>query len=175
MKRAVAIGMLVLILLNTAGYYLVFQGWKWHNALTWTPDETANEALIVKVPFAVPYANESDEWTPAQGKYEHEGKSYRIVKQKLTPDAVYIALVADEAGNRINERMADFAKTFSDKPVESKQNAKVFPSFIKEYVSERILVRTVVNGWSQTKQPVIYILSLVPTFVSSIVHPPERA
>ena len=175
MKRAVAIGLLVLILLNTAGYYLVFQGWKLHNAMTWTPDEDAFGELIVKIPFEVPYATESGEWTSAQGRYEHQGKYYQIVKQKLTLDAIYIALVPDEQTNRIDERMNDFAKSFSDKPSEAKQNAKVFPSFIKEYVSERIFMRTLENGWTQEQLLVNQTSELVPTFVSSIVHPPERA
>ena len=176
MRRAFAIFFLVLVLLNTAGYYLVFQGMKWHNALTFTPDGSSSEELIVKIPFAVPYSKDADEWTPAQGRYEHEGQSYQIVRQRLAMDAVYLALVKDAEATRINSEMADFAKTFSDKQTESKQqSAKVFPSIMKEYISDRILVRTVDEGWTQLQPPAIHFVFIVHSFVSSVIHPPERA
>lgn len=177
MKRAFASFLLVLILLNTAGYYLVFQGWQWHSNLSWIDAHEslgAGNELIVRVPFAVPYASESDEWIPAQGRYEHEGKMYRIVRQRLALDAVYIALVNDAEGTLINHHMAEFAKSFSDKPENAKQPVKIFTGLIKEYMTQRVVIASVDAGWNKTCTYSEYLDTLIPSYVSSIVHPPER-
>jgi len=174
-RRPFAIFFLVIILLNTAGYYLVFEGWKWHNSLTWSFDEgVSNPELIVKIPFNVPYATDN-EWEKGDGQFEYKGEVYRIVRQKLTLDAVYIALVKDQEGSRINEQQGDFAKTFSDTPAGTKQGTKVLPGFIKEYIHGKVSIEESVLGWFATTSPAVLLDSLVPSFHASIVHPPERA
>jgi hypothetical protein len=176
MRKALAIFFLSIILLNIAGYYLVFEGWKWHNSITWSFDENASNAheLIVEIPLNVPYATQERDWESADGQFEHKGEIYRIVRHKITTDAIFIACVKDNESSRINDQLQDFAKTFTDKPLDGKQNVKAFPSFIKEYVSQVVTVRSSVSGWSQSVAFTIPAQTLIPSFFSSIVHPPER-
>ena len=177
MRKSLAIFFLFIILLNTAGYYLVFEGWKWHNSIAWSFDENNSDQLevIVEIPLTVPYVTQEKDWEQANGQFEHKGDVYRIVKQKLTLDAVFISCVKDNEGTRINDQLEDFVKTFSDKPVDAKQSVKSVPGFMKEYVSQIIAVKTFVTGWSLTVEYMFPSVSLVPSYFASIVHPPERA
>ncbi len=177
MRRAIAILFLGIILLNTAGYYLVFEGWKWHNSIAWSFDENASNAqeVIVEIPVNVPYVAQVKEWEKADGQFEYNGESYRITKQRLTLDAVYIACVKDNEASRINQQLEDFAKTFSDQPTDGKQNAKSIPGFIKEYVSAVITLKSLHEGFSVNTSYNSEAQVLVPSFSASIIHPPERA
>jgi hypothetical protein len=175
MRKALALFFLFIITLNIAGYYLVFEGWKYHNSISWSFDEDASNSqeLIVEVPMDLPYGTEG-EWEKAEGQFEHKGEMYRIVKHKFNLGSVFIACVKDSETTRINQQLEDFAQTFSDKPVDAKQNAKSVPSFIKEYISNAVSVKPSVVGWSLEVAYVLAPQSLVPSFFSSIVHPPER-
>jgi hypothetical protein len=175
MRKGLAVFFLSIILLNIAGYYLVFEGWRYHHASSWSFDENANsQEMIIEVPVTVPYAGEKD-WQSADGQFEYKGDVYRIVKQKLTLDAVYLACVKDTENALINKQLDEFAKTFGDKPADSKSGGKSLPSFIKEYVSQSISIKSSVDGWFVEVQYNVLASTLAPSYFGSVVHPPERA
>ena len=176
MRKPIALFFLFIIMLNIAGYYLVMEGWQWHNSISWSFDEDASNAqeLIVEIPLNVPYATQEKDWEKAEGQFEYKGDVYRIVRQKLTLEAVYVACVKDSESNRIKQQLEDFAKTFTDKPLDAKQNVKSVPGFIKEYVSNVVSVKPSVTGWSQAVAYLPPSQSLISSFFASILHPPER-
>jgi hypothetical protein len=177
MRKSLAVFFLCIILLNTAGYYLLFEGWKWHHSIAWSFDEDGSNSqqVIIEIPLNVPYVVQVKDWEKADGQFEYKGEVYRITKQKLTLDAVYIACVKDSENSRINQQLEDFAQTFSDRPGDSKQSAKVFPGFIKEYVSSAVAITTSTSGWFVQSPGKLQLQSLVDSYYASIIHPPERA
>ena len=176
MRKFLAVFFLSIILLNTAGYYLFFEGLRYHSSITWSFDEddSNGQEVIVKIPMNVPYFSQERDWEKAEGQFEYQGEIYRMVRQKLTLDAIYIGCVEDKEGNLIQQQLADFAKTFTDKEGDSKQSVKSFQGFIKEYLSNTVAVKPSVPGWSSTLAYSIRHQLLVPSFFASIVHPPER-
>ena len=96
----------------------------------------------------VPYVSHESDWEKADGQFEYKGEIYRIVKQRLTLDAVYIACVKDDESNPVKQQLEDFAKSFTDKGDDSKQSVKSFPGFIKEYISNILSVKPSVACWS---------------------------
>ncbi|CAN5298208.1 hypothetical protein BH09BAC3_BH09BAC3_18550 [soil metagenome] len=176
MRKAIALFFLFIITLNIAGYYLVFEGWKYHNDLSWSFDETDSNGheIIIEIPLNIPYATQVKEWEKADGQFEYHGEMFRMVKQKITLDAVFIACVKDSKANLINQQQEDLAQAFSDKPVDAKQSVKSFTGFIKEYLSNVVSVKPSVVGWSSEVAHAIAPQSLIPSFSASIVHPPER-
>lgn len=175
MKRSVALFFLFVILLNIVGYYLVFEGWKLHNAITWAYEKSESDAreLVVTIPLNLPYATQEKDWETAEGQFEHQGEIYRIVKQKINLDAVIIVCVKDVETSRINNQLEDFASTFTDKPVDQK-GVKSLPGFIKEYISHSVSVRNLTTGWSLAMEYTLPGPTGIPSFFPSIVHPPER-
>ncbi len=176
MKRSLAIFFLIIVLFNIAGYYLVIEGWKWHNSVTWSFEESmlGSPELIIEIPLVnVQYPSQEKDWERADAPFEYSGEVYRIINKRLTQDALFIDCVKDIENNRINEQLKDFANTFSDRPVDGKENVKHFPGFTKEYLLHSITIKST-TGWSQVVKYILPPQSLVPSFFSSIVHPPER-
>ncbi len=175
MKKSIAFFFLAVILLNVAGYYLVIEGWKMHHNASWSLEETTvpGQELILEIPLEVPYATQDHDWESSAGQFEYHGETYRIIKQKVTLNSVLIACVKDSESNRINDQLEDFVKSFTDKPSNGKQEAKAFTGFIKEYVSPIIRLNPSVSGWSLEVAQVNYSNDLTPSFVASIINPPE--
>ena len=179
MKRIFSIAMLFLFLLNVLGYYGVLVGLRFKNVqqLVQRLDKDAynpSETFTFKVPLTVPYYTDSRDFERVDGEFEHDGEVYRLVKQRLHQDTLSIVCVKDLESKKINSALADYVKTFTDKPESSKQAVKSL-QLIKDYIPFSIAVNTNSSGWEIAPDYSIAPQHLTPSFSSSIIHPPERA
>jgi hypothetical protein len=179
-KKIVSIAFIFLLLFNVLGYYGLFFGLHYQNRQELiqqfdTENYSKLETVTIKVPLAVPYANDSQEYQRVDGEFEHQGEFYHMVKQRLSQDTLYIVCVKDQQSKRINQALTDYVKTFADKPVDGKSQTTTLPSFIKEYLVGTYTIKSSSGGWSlnvnSESAPVVFIAS----FCASIIHPPERA
>lgn len=183
MRKLVSIVMLFVFLLNVLGYYGIFIGLRLKNVQELVQRLDSNtysqsETFTFEIPLTVPYyTNSQSEYQRVDGEFEHNGEVYRLVKQKLTQDALYVVCVKDQGSKNINQALADYVKTFSDKPESGKQGAKTItaPSLIKDYISFTIAIDNNSFGWESITTNPISLKNLIPTFSPSFVHPPERA
>lgn len=107
------------------------------------------EEITIKVPLTVPYATDSREFTRVDGEFEHQGDVYRMVKQRLKSDTLYIVCVRDNASKDIKQALEDYVKTFTDKPVSEKSNSKTSQNLIKDYIVSSITLQTISEGWNK--------------------------
>ncbi|HRI78881.1 MAG TPA: hypothetical protein PLR06_05030 [Cyclobacteriaceae bacterium] len=177
MRKDLAYGALFIILLNIAGYYLVYEGLRVYNDNLWSFNENAGymPEMIIRIPVNYHGFSESKAWESADGKFEYDGQVFRIVSKKFTQDAMYMACVKDHEGTRIRQQAEEFAESFSDKPGTSRQSTKTISGFIKDYLVESISVKSSVEGWELIVVTSLNSKFFVSTFSSSIIHPPERA
>jgi hypothetical protein len=169
-----------LILLNVLGYYGIFVGLGYKNSqeVTRQLDRDGYEeskAVLIKIPLSIPYAANTG-YERVDGEFNHEGQVYRLVKQKLANDTLYVVCLKDEKGTAINRALSDLVKTFSDKPVDSKSNQEIQFSFIKEYVV-RDVVSTAqgTSNWERDVAASGLAVVFIDSFAPSVIHPPERA
>jgi hypothetical protein len=179
-KRLVAIIMLFLFLLNVMGYYGIFVGLRHINVqeLVQKLDDNSykeSETTTFKIPLTVPYYTDSRDFERVNGEFEHNGEVYRLVKQKLSQDTLQIVCVKDNESKKINQVLTDYVKTFTDKPGQSKQNAKSLQVLIKDFIAFSVTITSNSFGWEHTTDFTSTIQSFDPSFSSSIIHPPERA
>jgi hypothetical protein len=151
-KRGFTIFLLVLFLLNVLGYYGVFVGLQFKNSREMqsrfdNEDYARTQEITVKVPLTVPYATDSREYTRVDGEFEHQGEVYRMVKQRLQSDTLYIVCVKDNTSKDIKQALVDYVKTFTDKPVNEKGQSKTTQNLIKDYIVESTSLLTTSNGW----------------------------
>jgi len=180
MRKGVALIMLFVFLLNVLGYYGVFVGLRLRNVqeLVQKLDDNAykaSETATFKIPLTVPYYTDSRDFERVDGEFEHDGEVYRLVKQKLFQDTLYIVCVKDQESKKINQVLADYVKTFTDKPASAKQGTKTAPSLIKDYISFIVGVSNTSSGWEVITNFSLSPENLIPTFAPSFIHPPERA
>jgi hypothetical protein len=109
------------------------------------------------------------------GEFEYNGEFYRLVKQRLSRDTLYVVCFKDQKTKEIHQALIDYVKTFTDKPVDAKSSGKMLTSVIKDYVGSNFAVITSTHGWVDQVQKQSHRRYFISSFCSSIVHPPERA
>lgn len=138
-------------------------------------NERGAQLVTIKIPLTVPYVTESNDFERVNGTFTYEGQVYRMVKQKVTPEAVYIVCFNDVTGTRIADAFTDFVKTFADNQADSKSGAKLSFNFIKEYVVRDLTLEHPSFGWQREVAKETTYAVFIDSFNSSIIHPPERA
>jgi hypothetical protein len=151
MKKVVSLCLVVLLLLNVLGYYGLFLGLKFNNALQVThrlnsDNYLESETFTLKVPLTVPYYGDT-EFERVDGEIEYNGEFYRLIKQKLQKDTLYIVCFKDLKGKQLHQALAEYVKTFADKPVDN-GHGKTIQSFIKDYLLTSFSLNTSSTGWS---------------------------
>lgn len=151
-KKLIAILLVVLLLFNALGFYGLLEGLRYKTTLELVRrldknQYTQDEIVILKVPFAIPYQLNSSDYERVDGEMEYDGEFYRLVSQKLTNDTLFMACIKDHSSNRIHKALADYVKTFTDKPAQNK-NSKGFLSFIKDFLPTIIEISSASEGWN---------------------------
>ena len=106
------------------------------------------ETVTLQVPMALPYHIDTDVYDRVDGEIEYKGEFYRLVKQKLEKDTLYIVCIKDHDSKRIKQALTDYVKTFTDKPVDAKQSGKFFIGFIKDFLPSSIEITPASSGWN---------------------------
>lgn len=179
-RRLITYCLLFLFLLNALGFYGIFAGLHWKNGrdLNSRLDDnqySAAETRTFKIPLHVPYGVDSKDFERVEGEFQYEGETFRLVKQRLHRDTLELVVVRDAKSKEINQALADYVKTFTDKPESAKSTTKITFDFSKDFLSTRIAISSQHTGWSYHLSPVCCATVFIPTFSSSIVHPPEKA
>lgn len=170
-RRLFAILMLLVFLLNALGYYGILMGLKLKHtkALLAKFDEddyARDHERIIKVPLTIPYATDSKEYSRIDGEFEYQGEVYRMVKQKLQSDTLYIVCVKDFTSKALKQSLADYVKSFTDKPSNEKNQAKVLQNLIKDFMAASTSLQATNLGWNY-----VLLQGSVPSVFQSICIP----
>jgi hypothetical protein len=151
-KRTFSITMLFLFLLNVLGYYGVLVGLQIKNTQNLSAqfdedDYERQHEVTIKVPITVPYQSDTREYVRVNGEFEHEGDVYKMVKQRLQRDTLYIVCVKDNTSKKINQALKDYVKTYTDKPSSSKSQT-MLQNLIKDYITTSTALQSTNAGWN---------------------------
>jgi len=179
LKKLTAISLVVLILFNTLGFYGVLVGLRYkakHDLVQRldTDQYRYDETITLKVPLVIPYNTDDDDFERVDGEIEYEGEFYRLVKQKLVRDTLHIVCIKDAKSKNIKKALADYVKTFTDKPVDSKTKGKIQISFIKDYLPSSFSISRGSEGWDRSVANKCR-LTLFNNVTIAVLGPPPRA
>jgi len=151
LKKVISIVLLFTFFFNVAGYYFGYLVLRYRAGLQLThyldEGDYSSEALTLKIPLTVPYYSDSQDYERVDGAFEHNGEFFKLVKQKLERDTLYIVCIKDSPGKRLFTIMTDFANLSTDLPA-SQKTLKLVGSLIKEYVSTLPVQSHEQTGWS---------------------------
>lgn len=158
------------------GYYGFFLGLKYTNTLQvrrHLDNETYSQAeeITLKVPLTIPYYGNT-EFERVDGEIAYNGEFYRLVKQRIVNDTLYVVCIPDINNKRIHHALTEYVKTFSDQSGDHSQQ-KTIPSFINDYIPASFELNISSAGWSLG---INYFTVEDPTFkayIVSISPPPE--
>jgi len=176
MRRLYSFFFLILVLLNTIGYYevlLLIDRRQNERAVAWI-DQNENEIngnLVLRIPMALPYSEDNLRYERAHGEVVFEGEVYHLVKQMTYRDTLYVVCLKDSKGTKVRNVIADYSKTFADQKQES-GNHKEIASFAKFYTLLTIPGTFQKMGWLREINyfPVTELYSF--SSFSKIFHPP---
>jgi hypothetical protein len=179
-KKIVPILLIVVLLFNVLGYYGLFLGLRLkttQDLIQRLDDDRYSEAetFTLRLPMAIPYQSGQDEYQRVDGEIEHNGEYFRLVKQKLANDTLYIVCLKDTKSGRVRQALNDYVKTFSDKPVDAKHQLKSFTGFIKDYLPTSFAVRSLTAGWSLPWIVLSWTDDPLQDPAVSVVSPPPEA
>lgn len=153
LKTLVALSLAALILFNTLGFYGLLVGlrYKARQNLVQRLDQDEydpEEAITLKLHLSVPYYMDDEHYERVNGEIEHQGEFYRLVKQKLVRDTLYVVCIKDHKSKAIKKVLTDYVKTFTDTPGHSKQQGKTTWNFLKDYIPSHCAILCDSEGWS---------------------------
>ncbi|HEY5745593.1 MAG TPA: hypothetical protein VIU12_05935 [Chryseolinea sp.] len=178
MKRLFSFFFLLLILLNTIGYYevLLFMEKQNYDKAVQKISGNENEIsgnLLLKIPLASRFNEDDREYRKAQGEITVEGELYHFVKQKLYQDTLYIICLRDAKTSEVREALSDLSKTMADQNHKSGNTQKgVDVSFAKFYTLSTTVKEPIETGWSRLLQHIPVTNLYHFSTLASIFHPP---
>jgi hypothetical protein len=149
MSRLTAIFLIVVHLVNLVGGYTMFIHMERDNSRKLSAqldnDEYAGrEAITIKIPYSLPYSNHPEHYERVDGSFEHDGQIYRLVKQKLFNDTLYVVCVKDAKGTEIRNDFKGYVSTFTNHASDSKSESKSLLQLTKDF--EPPMIVAVVPG-----------------------------
>jgi hypothetical protein len=178
LKSAVSILLLIVFSFNVGGYYLVLWGLKRHaeNELTARLDANLydEEDLIeLIIPLSLPYPITQEAFEGVDGKFEHRGEFYKLVKQRFENNTLYILCIKDHQQKKLVKSVHDYVKMANDLPATSKKALSFLGKLIKDFDqtnTEKLLHQ---HGWMMNisfGEPMI----LFANEAVSILAPPPK-
>ncbi len=161
------------------GYYGIFLGMQYQNDVAMVRSLDSNrydeaQAITIKIPMAVPYMNDNADFERVDGMFEYNGEFYRLVKQKYAKDTLTVICLRDPENKKIHQALSDYLKSFTDKPSDQQPNTKLTLTFIKDYIPQTFAIKTISQGWQSKVINSTASANLIPSFMTSVIHPPER-
>lgn len=130
--------MLIIFLFNGIGYYGLFHLVRKQlqaDMLTKldADDYTNKQTVTIKIPLSLPYPlNDHADYERVNGSFRYQGEFYKLVKQKLSDDTLYIVCIRDSEEKRLNAVVTDFIKITHAVPASSKA-LKLLHFFAKDF------------------------------------------
>jgi hypothetical protein len=114
----------MVFLFNVGGYYIVLWGLRFQadqeltlriDANLYEPEET----IELKIPVVLPYPIQSQDFQRVDGRFEHQGQFYKLVKHKLENDTLFVVCIRDAETRKVVNTIRDYVKLTQDPPAPS--------------------------------------------------------
>jgi hypothetical protein len=134
---------------------------------------SSEETIELKIPITLPYPMQEQGFKRVDGKFEHQGEFYKLVKHKLANDTVYIVCIRDHQQKRLVKTMVDYSKVTNELPASSKKAPSFSGKFFQDFESTKVNEILHVEGWSMDIHGIQHSTETQSPQVS-IVSPPPR-
>jgi len=134
--------MLVLLVYNFLGYYIVF--YFQHREVKEDFAEYINQGQytdadlkLFKVPINIYAQATSSDFSRVEGDFEHNGKFYEIIKQQILNDTIYTYCLNNEKEEQLLARLYDHIQNQGlDTKSSKSKNDNPFKNLLKEYLQK---------------------------------------
>ena len=93
------------------------------------------ETFVLTFPLSLPYPVGEYDYKRVNGEFEFRGESYRLVKQKVENDTVFIVCLRDSESTKIAAAFNDFTKLSHNLPATNKKALNFLAKLYKDFKS----------------------------------------
>lgn len=178
LRRSACALFLILMVLNTIGYYsfLVLVKDQMADHLTQKIAAGVSEPggdLILKIPLSLPYVASAGEYESSQGEFTYEGSVYRVLKQRHYNDTLYIVGIQDSRATKVANQLKDLSHAFAGDAKHAGSGLKLIDSLSKYYCVTQHAILSLSMGWSLERTLAEPHHHYTCYIAEIIFHPPE--
>ena len=177
-KRIISIVLMLIFLNYLLGYYVIFWVLKRQADSQMiqklnTENYSDNETVTFKFPFTLPYYKDWNSYERIDGSFQYNGDFFKLVKQKLNHDTLYIVCIKDYNVKRISGLVTDFIKLANDLTANSK-TIKLVGNFSKDYQPQKISYALVTPADENIRHHCLADFAEIKMYIA-IPSPPPKA
>lgn len=171
--------LLTVFLFNVGGYYIVFWGLRFQSDQALNRRLDANlysrsETIEIKIPISLPYPIYTDDFQRVDGRFEHKGEFFKLVKHKLQNDTLYIICIRDPESRQLVNTFTDYIQLAQSLPGTHQKALDFLSKLAKDFVS-RAHAGIVHGGGFSTMVPFPAVAALFETRPMPVCTPPPEA
>lgn len=135
------------------GYYVVFWALRVHadQQITYRLDSNQydpDESIELRIPVALPYPIYTRGFERVDGRFEHQGEFFKLVKHKFQNDTLYIVCIRDHQTRELVNTMDDYVELTQAMPATNQKAWNFISKLIKDYFSHEGVTIFRQNGFS---------------------------
>lgn len=170
--------LLAVFLFNVGGYYIVFWGLRFQSDQELNRRLDANlytrsETIEIKIPIALPYPIYTDDFQRVDGRFEHGGEFFKLVKHKLQNDTLYIVCIRDPESRHLVNTFTDYIQLAQSLPGTNQKALDFLGKLAKDFVSRAYIGLVQEGGFSATVPFCAVAALFEPRSIPVCTPPPE--
>lgn len=133
------------------------------------------ELVILEIPHSIPYLSDQPDFLRVDGEFKHEGEYYKMVKQRISVDTIYMIAIKDKMRKKTEEVLCRYSKSLKAEKSAEKSESNISINFRKDYFGSYFAMAKSSFGYE-----LIIIKRSAPNkhfsldVYTSVFNPPER-
>jgi hypothetical protein len=178
LKKAFALLLLFTFLFNVGGYYIVFWGLRFQadqqlikrlDADQYLPEET----FEIKIPVTLPYPIQATDFQRVDGNFEHNGEVFKLVKQKLQNDTLYVVCIRNHQVEQLKITLTDYVELTNSLPGTNQKALNFLGKLVKDFCSQQDFNFLHDSSFTTTSRFAETSLSFCSPVMQILAPPPE--
>ncbi len=134
---------------------------------------SSEETIELKIPVSLNFPLQAQGFQRVSGTVEHLGNYYKLVKQKLENDTLYVVCIPDHNEKMLASAMKDYVQRVTETPSTSKKAANFLSKLINDFESPFANDPVGQGGWVRQIQFLSYDPGILD-HVDKIATPPPK-
>ncbi len=173
-KKSIALGLILIFLFNIIGYHGFYAAMRYQirARISQQLDDgsySLDQAITFKTPLSLPYPMGNTDSPRIDGDFEFNGEFFKLAKQTLENDTLYIVLVKNSEEKRLLTTLTDYVKLSIDHAGDTKHSTlKLHGNIVKDFTTGMAKIEILSYGILVSKE---YFVSDVTRLLTK--HFPE--